>query len=149
MLFRSRVLLISLLYLVYAGAALVALSVVAANPNEESVTAAVIIAIVTSGMHVLTSFLGAALPSGRVAWQVEPLLFILISDAMQTSALAAVVTAASLSADVAHTPASVCIASNALIAAAQVFCLYKSSQLLDPNLFDQETGEKQDADGVF
>ena len=144
MIFRSRVLAISLLYLLYAAAALVALSIVAANPNEDSITAAVVIAVVTSGLHILTSVFGAALPSGRVAFQVEPLLFILIGDFMQTAALGSVVTAASISETIAHTPASVCIAANALIAAAQVFCLWKSSQLLDPNLFDPETGEKQD-----
>lgn len=146
--FRSKVLLVSLLYVGYSVASIVALSIVAANPTSEAISAAVIIAIVTSSLHIITSVFGTLTAAGRTAYQVEPFALVLLGDYAHAAALAAVVATAATTerngGGYENTPPSVCIAANAVVAAAQLSCFFKAAMLLDAERYDQSTGDRVD-----
>lgn len=147
--FRSKVYLVSLVYVAYAVACLVSMSLAAATDNRDVITGASIVPIICAGLHFVTSTLGSVSSAGRSALLVEPVIFIMFADWLQAAGLGAIVTAIALAGDVGQTQQSVVVAANACVAASQLACFYKSSQLLDRSLFDQNTGEKLEGDSVF
>ena len=138
---RTRVLLISLIYVVYAVLSIVGLSVVAAAPNEDNVRFGAVVALLVPSLHFATSTLGALMPSGRQALQVDPVIIVLLGDWMQAAALGATSVAVDIAGSLEHAKSSVIIACCALNAAAQVACFAKAAFLLDPEHFDQTSGE--------
>lgn len=146
--FRSQVLLVSLVYVAYFVSCLVCMSIAAASNDPSVVAGCAVVPVVCAGLHVLTSAAGSLTSAGRKAAMVEPYIIILVADAMQSAALGSVVTAIALAPQLEETERSVVIASNALVAAAQLACFFKSSVLLDGSRFDQATGERIE-DSVF
>lgn len=146
--FRSQVLLVSLVYVGYFVASLVSMSLAAASDDSSLVAGCAVVPVVCAGLHVLTSAAGSLTSAGRKAAMVEPYVVVLTADAMQSAALGSVVTAIALAPRLEETQRSVVIAANALVAAAQLACFYKSSVLLDGSKFDQTSGERLD-ESVF
>jgi len=138
---RTRVLLISLIYVVYAVLSIVGLSVVAAAPNEDNVRFGSVVALLIPSLHFATSTLGALMPSGRQALQVDPVIIVLLGDWAQAAALGAVSVAVDIAGSLEHAKPSVVIACCSLNAAAQLACFFKAAVLLDPERFDQTSGE--------
>ena len=147
--FRSRVYLVSLIYVAYAVATLVSLSLAAATDDPHVITGTSIVPIVCGGLHFITSTIGSVTTTGRAALMIDPVIVILFSDWMQAAALGAIVTAIALSGDIGQTQQGVVVASNGLVAAAQLSCFYKAAQLLDRDQYDQQTGEKLENGAVF
>ena len=138
---RSRVLLVGLVYIVYAVLSIVGLSVVAAAPNQDNTRFGAVVALLVPSLHFATSTLGALMPSGRQALQVDPVLIVLLGDWMQAAALGAASVAVDIGGGLEGAKPSVIIACCAMNSGAQLACFYKAAFLLDGERFDQTTGE--------
>ena len=137
---KVKVYLVSLIYISYGVLSTVGMSVAAANPDEANIRFAAVVGLTVPSLHFTMALLGSLTTAGRAASKVEPAILISAADWLLAGALGAVATAVDI-AGLEHAKQSVVIAGCASIAVAQLACFLKSAVLLDPERFDQVTGE--------
>ena len=135
---RTRVGIIGFVYFCYFGASLI--GAILASTSDDAKPSLVIVAVVAA-LHFTTASVGM-LFHDRVALRSGVLKTTLVSDWLYAFALGLV--SVLVSRESAHDERLVAVLACSLVATANVGCFYKSFHLLDPDTFDQSSGEPVD-----
>ncbi len=132
---RTRVGLVSLVYLIYFGVAIVGVAVSASNDDARP---GLIIGVTIPALHFCTSA-GGMLMGNRVALRGSVLHVAVAADWVLAFALG--LSSAVVSRTRASDETQVAIAACTLVALAQLGCAYKTHVFTDASRFDQVTGD--------
>ena len=135
---RTRVGVIALVYVAYYAAALVG-AVIAATGDDARPS--LIITIVVSSLHFTTAFFGMLI-GDRTALRGGVLTVTVLADWGYAFSLGLATTV--ISRDSAQDEKQVAIIACSLLATATMGCFYKSYHFLNPDAYDQTTGDEID-----
>ena len=135
---RTRVAAVAFVYFAYFAATLVGVVI---SVTGDDARPGLIIALVTSSAHFLTSSLGM-LAGDRVALRSAVLNVTVVSDWLASAGLGAA--AVTVGRGSARDEVEVAVTACVLVAVSQMGCCMKTFILTDADKFDQETGEEMD-----
>ena len=145
--FRSQVLLVSTLYLVFFAISLAAIA--SASVSDDAIGFAILVGVISPSIHFLFSLIGMLSPVGaRKVAELDSHALVVVSDWVLAAALGLAATSISLQ-GVFNKPEQrpYAILANALIATGQLGCAAKTAEWTDSGKFDPQDGTRLDAGG--